>query len=179
MTVEHMPAYPLAEVIEVKNRRVEVAELVVKEKKKLLEIEEEKLRQREAERDKVKEHYKAKMNQLRKELDEGTTSDKIDQMKVYLKVVQERLAAEEKKVKDQKAQVELAQKNLDIAKNQLKDRERERDKIITHRKEWTKETIKEMQIIETRAEDELGSTMFLSKFSQEKGEKRREMRHEE
>lgn len=105
-----MPAYPLAEVLEVKNRRVEIAELAVKEKKKLLEIEEEKLRQREAERDKVKDHYKAKMNQLRKELDEGTTSDKIDQMKVYLKVVQEHLAAEEKKVKEQKAQVELAQK---------------------------------------------------------------------
>lgn len=173
-----MPAYPLAEVLEVKNRRVEIAELAVKEKKKLLEIEEEKLRQREAERDKVKDHYKAKMNQLRKELDEGTTSDKIDQMKVYLKVVQEHLAAEEKKVKEQKAQVELAQKNLDIAKAQLKDRERERDKIVTHRKEWTKETVKEMQVIETRAEDELGSTMYLSKFSQKKGEERRELRME-
>ena len=178
MTVENMPAYPLAEVLEVKNRRVEVAELVVKEKKHLLEIEEEKLLQREAERDKVKKHYKTKMNQLRKELDEGTTSDKIIQIKIYLKVVQERLAAEEKKVKDQKVQVELAQKNLEIAKAQLKDREKERDKIITHRKEWTKETIKEMQVIETRAEDELGSIMFLTKFIQEKQEKRRELRQE-
>ena len=174
MTVETMPAYPLEEVLEVKNRRVEMAELAVKEKKRLLAIEEEKLRAREVERDKVKEHYKAKMNQLRAELDGGTTSDKITQMKLYLKVVQERLAAEEKKVKEQKAQVDLAQKNLEIAKNQLKDREKERDKIITHKKEWTKEMIKEMQIIETRAEDELGSTMFLSRFTQQKQERRRE-----
>lgn len=173
-----MPAYPLEEVLEVKHRRVEMAELVVKEKKKLLEIEEDKLRQREAERDKVKEHYKAKMEQLRKELDEGTTSDKIVQIKNYLKVVQERLAGEEKKVKEQKAQVELAQKNLEIAKNQLKDREKERDKIITHKKEWTKETIKEMTVIETRAEDELGSTMFLTKFTQQKSEQRRELHKE-
>ncbi len=175
MTVERLPAYPLEEVLEVKNRRVEMAELVVKEKKKLLEIEEQKLREREAERDKVKEHYKIKMNQLRQELDQGTTSDKIVQIKVYLKVVQERLVAEEKKVKDQKTQVDLAQKNLDIARNQLKDREKERDKIVTHRKEWTKEMIKEMVVIETRAEDELGSTMFLTKFSQQKGEARREL----
>lgn len=72
----------------------------------------------------------------------------------------------------------MRKKNLDIAKAQLKDRERERDKIVTHRKEWTKETVKEMQVIETRAEDELGSTMYLSKFSQKKGEERRELRME-
>ena len=173
-----MPPYPLKEVLEVKERRVEMAELAVKEKKNLLEVEKEKLRRREVERDKVKEHYKAKMDQLRHELDEGTTSDKITQMKVYLKLVQERLAGEEKKVRDQKAQVDLAQKNLEIAKNQLKDRERERDKIITHRKEWTKETLKEMQVLETRAEDELGSTMFLSKFTQRREEERREQQHE-
>lgn len=178
MTVQNLPAYPLGEVLEVKNRRVEMAELTVKEKKKLLEIEEEKLRQREAERDQVKEHYKQKMNQLRTELDQGTTSDKIVQIKVYLKVVQERLAAEEKKVKDQKAQVDLAQKNLEIAKNQLKDREKERDKIITHKKEWTKEAIKEMIVMEIRAEDELGSTMFLTKFTQQRGETRRKLQKE-
>lgn len=174
MSTDTFPAYPLAEVLTVKDRRVEMAEAVVKEKKKLLEAEEEKLRQREAERDKVKEHYKAKLNQFRSSMDEGTTSDKIDQMKVYIKVVQERLAGEEKKVKEQKAQVDLAQKNLDIARNQLKDRIKERDKIITHRKEWTKETKRELLIMETRAEDELGATMFLSKFTQQKGEMRRE-----
>jgi flagellar biosynthesis chaperone FliJ len=176
---ETFPEYPLAEVLTVKHRRVEMAELVVKEKKKLLEAEEEKLRQREAERDKVKDHYKAKMKQLRTTMDEGTTSDKIVQMKIYLKIVQERLAGEEKKVKEQKAQVELAQKNLEIAKNQLKDREKERDKIETHKKEWTKETKKEMAIIETRAEDELGGTMFLTRFTQKKGEIRREKHTQE
>lgn len=178
MTVENMPAYPLEEVLQVKNRRVEMAELAVKEKKRLLEAEEEKLRAREAERDKVKEHYKLKMKQLRDELDEGTTSDKIVQMKYYLKVVQERLATEEKKVKEQKAQVDLAQKNLEIAKNQLKEREKERDKIITHKKEWTKETVKELMVLETRAEDDLGSTMFLTRFTQQKGEMRREQQKE-
>ena len=173
MSVENLPVYPLLEVLDIKHRRVDIAENVLKEKKKLLEIELQKLKEREAERDKVKKHLKAKVDQLRQLLDEGTTSDKIDRGKIYIKVVQERLAAEEKKVKEQKQQVDLAEKNVEIAKNQLKDREKERDKIITHRKEWTKEAKKECQVIETRVEDELGSTMFLSKMVKAKEESRR------
>jgi hypothetical protein len=172
VTSETLPVYPLIEVLDVKHHRVEVAEMVVKEKKKLLEVEQQKLKEREAERDKVKNHLKAKTNQLRQMMDEGTTSDKIDRSKIYIKVVQEKLAVEEKKVKEQKQQVDLAEKNLEIAKNQLKEKEKERDKLITHRKEWEKEAKKELQIIETRLEDEIGSTMFLSKMVKEKDESR-------
>ena len=91
MTSENMPAYPLAEVLDVKHHRVEVAEMVVKEKQKLLEAEQQKLKEREAERDKVKIHLKAKVDQLRSLFDEGTTSDKIDRSKIYIKVVREKL----------------------------------------------------------------------------------------
>lgn len=173
MTIQDLPAYPLAEVLDVKNHRVELAEAMVTEKKRLLLIEQEKLKSCEAARDKVKDHLKAKTDQLRQELDEGTTSDKITRAKLYIKVVQEKLAIEEKKVQDQKKQVELAEKNLEAAKIQLKEREKERDKIIEHRKEWTKETLKEFQVMEVRAEDELGSTMFLSKMIQNREEERR------
>ena len=168
-----LPPYPLSEVLDVKHRRVEAAELVVKEKKRLLEIEKEKLKEVEAERDKVKQHYQDKLDQLRRSLDEGTTSDKIEQSRLYLKVVKERLAIEEKKVKDQQEQVDVAEKNVEIAKNQLKDREQERDKIITHKKEWTKEVVKELQVLETREEDEIGTTMFLTKMIKKKDEVRR------
>ena len=173
MSIQDIPAYPLKEVLDIKHRRVELAEAVVKEKKRLLEIEEQKLKEREAERDKVKDHLKAKMDQIRQEIDQGTTSDKIERARLYIKIVQEKLSVEEKKVQDQKKQVELAEKNLEIAKNQLKDREKERDKLIEHRKEWTKETLKEFQVMETRAEDELGSTMFLSKMTQHREDERR------
>lgn len=169
-----LPPYPLEQVLDVKKKRVEDAEAVVKEKLKALELEKEKLKKREEERDKVKEHYHDKLAQLREELDgkkgEGTTSQKIDQIKVYLKVVQERLKVEEKKVKEQQQQVEAAEKNVEIAKNQLKARQKEQDKIETHKKEWTKEMKKEMALLETKEEDEIGSTMFLSKFVQKKKE---------
>lgn len=166
-----LPPYPLREVLEVKIRRVEDAERVVKEKAKALEVEQEKLRKREEERQKVVDHYDAKLSQLREEFDHGTTSDKITQMKDYLKVVQERLKVEDKKVKDQKQQVEVAEKNLEMAKTQLKTREKERDKIETHKKEWEKETLKELALLQSREEDELGSTMFLSKYMTKKAQK--------
>lgn len=168
-----LPPYPLAEVLQIKKRRVEEAEKVVKEKKRALEIEEEKLRQREAERQKVLDHQDAKLQQLRQEFDQGTTSDKITQMKEYLKVVQERVKVEDKKVKDQKQQVEVAEKNVELAKNQLKQREKEQDKIETHKAEWIKETLREVELQQTRDEDELGSTMFLSKYTLKKAEKSR------
>jgi hypothetical protein len=172
--IRDLPPYPLQQVQEVKRHRVEQAEAVVKEKQKLLKIEQEKLKEREKERDKVLKHYKDKLLQLRQEFDHGTTSVKIDQIKVYIKVVQERLAQEEKKVKDQQQQVEVAEKNVEIAKNQLKQREKEEDKIKTHRKFWEKEMMEEMRIQEERAEDELGSTMFLSRYIQKKQEKAKE-----
>lgn len=171
--ISDLPPYPLRQVLEVKKKRVEDAEVVVKEKIKALEVEKEKLKQREEERNKVKSHYEDKMLQLRHEYDTGTTSTKIDQAKVYIKVVQERLKVEEKKVKDQQAQVEVAEKNLELAKNNLKQRQKEQDKIETHKQEWIKETLKELAVIETREEDELGSTMFLSKYMQNKAAARK------
>jgi len=69
--------YPLERVLDIKKKRVTEAEKVVAEKKKDLEREQEKLKQREAERDKVLNHRKDKLNQLREELDGGTTSTKV------------------------------------------------------------------------------------------------------
>ena len=166
-----LPGYPLKEVLDIKKRRVEDAEKVVREKIKLLEQEQEKLKKREEERDQLLKHYNDKVAQMRAEFTNGTTSDKIIQIKNYIKVVQEKLKVEEKKVKEQKQQVEVAEKNVQLAKEQVKLREKERDKIITHKGEWEKETLREIDIIQVREEDELGSTMFLSKMSRKKAQR--------
>lgn len=152
--------YPLKEVLDVKKRRVEDAEAVVKEKISALEKENEKLAQREKERNQVKQHHTDKMRQLRQILDEGTTSPKIQQMKAYLKVVIEKLKVEEKKVADQKIQVETAQKNLDAAKLILKQKRLEVDKMLTHKKDWEKEIQKEAELHEVKEQDELGSINY-------------------
>lgn len=154
--------YPLKQIIEVKKRRVEEAEKVVAEKRQALEQEEEKLRQKEKERDQVRDHHLAKLTQMRKEMDQSTTSPKIQQMKAYLKVVQEKLKAEEKKVADQKEVVKTAEKNLELAKEDLKRKRLEVDKILTHKGDWEKEMQKEEEILEGREQDEVGSLTFLA-----------------
>lgn len=159
-----MPTYPLIEVLEVKKRRVEKQEKVVKEKREALEREEKKLKEVEEARDKVLNHKNDKLQQLRNELDSGTTTDKIKQMKFYLEDVKEKLVVEEKKVEQQKEQVEVAKKDLEAAQEELRRRRVDVDKLKTHRQDWEKEMRKEMQIIEGRQEDELGQIIFLRKM---------------
>lgn len=154
--------YPLAQIIDVKKRRVDEAEKVVLEKRKALESELEKLKEREKQRDEVKEHKKAKIKQMRDEMDGGTTSDKILQMKAYLKVVEEKLRVEEKKVVDQKAQVKTAEQNLENAITELKRKRQEVDKLLTHKKDWVAEMRKEEEVIEGREQDEIGSVVYLT-----------------
>ncbi len=149
--------YPLKQVIQVKQRRVDQAEKMAIEKRNILEKEQKKLAELEAQRDEVKKHKQQKLEQLRHTMDEGTTSAKIQQMKAYLKVVDEKLKGEEKKVKEQKSQVDLAQKNLEEAKADLRKKRQEVEKILTHKKGWEKEIHKEIQKQEALEEDEIGS----------------------
>jgi flagellar biosynthesis chaperone FliJ len=154
--------YPLKQIIDVKNKRVEDAEKVVAEKKAALHREQEKLKEREKERDAVKDHYSAKLKQMRDEMDHGTTSPVILQMRAYIKTVKEKLKIEDKKVQDQKEQVRIAEKNLTEAEAELKRKRQEVDKLLTHKKDWEKEIRIEEEIIEGREQDELGSVMYMS-----------------
>lgn len=156
------PAYPLKQVLEVKQRRVDDAEKVVKEKQQALKVEEDKLAEREADRNKVKSHYQDKLTQMRKQLDEGTTSPKIQQSKAYLKVVDEKLKIEEKRVKEQQEHVKTAKKNLEQAVEVLRVKRQEVDKLNIHQKDWEKSMRKEMEIIESREQDEMGFLIHLS-----------------
>lgn len=158
------PLYPLQQVLQVKQRRVEEAEKILKEKITILDQEKEKLRQREEERDKVLKHQKDKLTQLRLELDRGTTVPKIQQMKAYLKVVQEKLLAEEKKVTEQKKHVQTAETNVENARKELQLKRQEVDKLEMHKTDWLKEVRKEMELAEGREMDEVGNVIYLSRL---------------
>lgn len=154
------PIYPLAEVLQVKRKRVEVAEKILQEKQELLAKEEKILQERKAARDKVKQHQNDKLQQLRNELDHESHTDKIQQMKAYLKIVKEKLEQEEKKVAEQQKQVDIAQKNVDAARLELQKKRLEVDKLETHQKDWLKEWQKEEEILLGREQDELGSVIY-------------------
>lgn len=156
-----IPEYPLEKVMDIKKKRVDEAEKVVAAKKRELEAEREKLRKCEEERDKVVQHKIDKLNQLRDELDRGTTTDKIQQMKNYLKVVEERILVEEKKVQEQEEQVNIAKRNLEIAQEELKMRRQEVDKLQNHKKDWIKQMKRELELAEEREMDEIGQVLYL------------------
>ena len=151
--------YPLEQVLAVKKDRVEKAEKVVEEKKRALEVEQEKLKKVEEERNKVLQHHADKLAQLRKVLDEGTTSDEVIQMKVYLKVVKEKLVKEEEKVKAQKEQVRVAERNLEEARKELKKKRLEEEKITLHKEQWVKEARREFEHQEAKEQDEIGQVL--------------------
>lgn len=152
--------YPLGQVLEVKLRRVEEAERVLREKLEELKKEQEKLKEREAERDKVLNHYKDKLQQMRHQMDEETTSPKIQQMKAYLKIVKDKLVVEEKKVKEQQEKVKVAEKNVVDAREDLNRKQHEVDKLMTHRGEWEKALRKELELVDEREQDEIGNIIF-------------------
>ncbi len=160
--------YPLKQVLEVKKKRVEEAEKVVQQKREILEKEQQKLKEREAERDKVKQHHQDKLTQLRAELDRGTTTDKIQQMKAYIKVVKENLKNEEKKVKEQQEQVVLAEKNLQMAIHELARKRIEVDKMELHKKDWFKVQNRELEIKEENEFNEQGSVIYSMKQKEKK-----------
>jgi flagellar biosynthesis chaperone FliJ len=151
--------YPLEQVLAVKKDRVDKAERVVEEKKTALEVEKAKLKKVEAVRDEVKNHKADKINQLNEAFNKGTTSDEILQAKTYLKVVDEKLNQEEKKVAEQKEQVTVAERKLEEAQEDLSKKRKEEEKILLHKEHWEKEMQIEISKKEALEQDELGQLM--------------------
>ncbi|MEG0036888.1 MAG: type III secretion T3S chaperone [Victivallaceae bacterium] len=152
--------YPLEQVLSIKKDRVDRAEKVVKEKQRLLETEEERLKKKESERDIVKDHYSSKIQQLRTALDEGTTSEAVLKMKAYIKAVSLRLAEEEEKVKKQKEIVLEAAKQLEKARDDLRKRRKEEEKTRLHKEDWVKEALKEEERASEKEQDEMGQLLY-------------------
>lgn len=153
------PKYPLEQLAVIKQKKLDEAERALEEKRRKLEKEKEKLAQVEQERNKVLSHKNEKLAQLREKLDEGTTTDKIQQMKHYLKVVDEQLLQKQAKVIEQKKQVMAAEQQVEAARKVVFECHKDVEKLSLHRKEWEKE----MKVAEEKKEalesDEIGSNV--------------------
>lgn len=159
----NLPNYPLEQLATIKQKKLDEAERVLNEKKEALNKEKEKLKKVEKIRDTAKEHKDAKLQQLRDELDQGTTTDVIQTMKRYLKVVDEDLLAKQQKVTEQKKHVTAAKEQLEEARKIYFQRQKDVEKLKMHREEWEQE----MRIILAHEDeiinDEIGSSMHIIK----------------
>ncbi len=151
--------YPLEQIAIIKQKKFDEAEKVLREKKKALELEEEKLIAVEKERDEVKDHRFAKLTQLREKMDEGAPSDKIQQMRYYLKIVDEKLKLKEVKVKEHQKLVENAKQQVENARADLLKKQQDVEKMQIHRKEWEKEVKAIAEHKEGVESDEMGSSL--------------------
>lgn len=152
--------YPLEQMVTIKKNRFDQAVKILEEKKALLVKAQEKLKKVTQERDEVLTHKTDKLNQLRAALDEGTTTDKIQQMKAYLKVVDGKLAEKEKKVNEEKRNVDLAQKQVDLASQDMFQKKKDLEKLEIHRQEWEKEVHYWTERKEAAEHDEQGSATY-------------------
>lgn len=166
--------YPLEQLMTIKKNRFDQAVKTLEEKKALLEKAYEKLYDATQERDKVLKHKTDKLTQLRNSLDEGTTTDKIQQMKAYLKIVDEKLAEREKKVLEQQKQVDLAQKQVDIATDELFQRKKDLEKLEIHKQEWEKELKYWTEQKEAVEHDEQGSAAHVVRKKEAEMRKKRD-----
>ncbi len=166
--------YPLQELVYIKQKKLDEAEKVLKEKKELLTKEEQKLKELEEARNKVKEHREDKLTQLRAELDTGTTSPKIQQMKSYLKVVEEELRQKQVKVVEQQKAVDAATKAVEIARQDLIKKQQDVEKLKTHKKEWEKQQLAEIEQKESLESDEIGSVLHQIKRKSKHPQKKEE-----
>lgn len=152
--------YPLEQLVIIKKNRFDQAVKTLEQKKAILEKAYEKLYGLTQERDQVLTHKQSKLLQLREALDEGTTTDKIQQMRRYLTVVEEKLAEKEKKVVEQQKQVDLAQKQVDLATDELFQRKKDLEKLEIHKKEWEKEVQYWVEQKEAVEHDEQGAQAY-------------------
>jgi flagellar biosynthesis chaperone FliJ len=149
----------LEQLLTIKKNRFEQAIKTLEAKKSILEKAYEKLYDLTQEKNQVLEHKQAKLLQLRTSLDEGTSSDKVQQMKLYLTVVEERLIEKEKKVAAQQKEVDLAQKQVDLATDELFQKKKDLEKIELHKQEWSKEVRYWAETKESTEQDEQGAAM--------------------
>lgn len=131
--------YPLEQLLTIKKNRFDQAIKLLEEKKALLAKAQAKFQEAVRQRDLVLQHKLAKLQQLRDELDQGTTTDKIQTMKRYLKVVDEQLAEKERKMAEEQKQMDLAQKQVDLAQAEMLQKRKDLEKMELHKGEWKKE----------------------------------------
>lgn len=137
--MEEGKKYPLDQLAAIKQRRLEEAEKVLADKKSILAKEEEQLAVVEKERDEVKSHRDDKLQQFRSEMDAGMRTDKMQQMRQYLKLVNEKLKVEETKVLKQQQVVEAAEKAVETARQDLFKKQKDIEKLNIHKDEWKRE----------------------------------------
>lgn len=170
--------YPLEQIATIKDKRLEEAEKVLRDKKAKCEEEKKRLQTFEEKRDEVKKHRQEKIRKHIEEMEQGTTSREIEIHQRYIQqVVDEELKEAEKKVNAQQKIVITAEEEVEKARKDYLKKTQDVEKIKLHRKEWTKDAKMQEVRDESLETDELGANIHSRKrhtkfFSSKNGKKK-------
>ena len=158
-----MNKYPLIELAEIKKKRLQEAEKLLKSAREERDTQEKKCEALRLEYEKIESHKVDKITQLREILDTGTTTDKIDAMKLYLKSVEVKLLEKNKAYSAQKKVLETAEKKYQDAKEYVFTCHKAVEKFSIHKSDWMKELRKIEAVEAAKTLDELGSIIYTAK----------------
>jgi len=149
--------YPLEQLLEIKEKRVEDAERILHEKKEALAREEKKLEECIEREKQAKNTYDEQLETFYNDFEGGTQSHKIKQRKEHLKTLLEQVKIEKEKTEKQREVVKEAEVAKDEAKAVLDQRRIDLDKIEEHKKAWVKADLEEKERLHIIEHDELGA----------------------
>ncbi len=158
-----MSKYPLQQLMEIKLRRLEEAERELTKRKEELEEEEKKLEAAKKALQEVLDHKAEKMEQMRAEMDKGTTTDKIEQMKKYLDTVEDKRKVKDDAMKKQQLEVEKAETAVEEARQNVFRKQADVEKLKMHRKEWDAEQLYLEKQEDAKQTEETGTAMHVRK----------------
>ena len=159
-----MTQYPLHQVAEIKQKRLEEAERILKEKKEALKAEEKRLEEAIQKRDRVKQTRDQKIQTFLEEAAQGISSEEVTRHKRYLKeVIDIELQQENSNVQKRQEVVKQAKKEVEIAQKEYYRKHIEVEKLQLHKAEWTKEQKLEATKKENLEQDEIGTQIHTRK----------------
>ena len=166
---EKVQPYPLEEICIVKKERKNRAARVVQEKQKILETCKNQLEEAETQYIKCVEYKNQRLQEQTYLLETGQlTSAYFKQMRSFVDILDQDIMMAYRLVEEHKAKVKNAENDVATAKEKLKMREIEVDKIKEHKKEWVKEEKERVDEIIENNINEIGSLMVEVKKLQTK-----------
>ena len=153
--------YPLHNLLQVKQHRLQSAERNLAQANRLLEEQKHTLTELEREKLRIEEHRLTHLEELRNKLDSGTTTHVIEQLKSYLDVVVEQLSDKQLAVDRQKQKVEQALERVRFAERRLAMQQKEMEKMNTHQHIWKKAANEQLLAEEALEHDELGNSQHI------------------
>ncbi len=164
-----LPPYPAEQILGLRQKAVEEAERLLRERRLATERERQKLAKLKEERLEIDRRKAAAQDEFQKRLGQPGANIMMENERLvaYEKRCVVEAAAKDAEIRQQDAEVKRAESREQDAKFELNQRIKELEAIKEHKKEWEKETRRELEEAEERKLEEIGEVMHTTRERKE------------